>query len=355
MSTLVVDAEIRRGTFSETLAIRAMPGSVLAVLGPNGSGKSTLLRAVAGLLPVAAGRVVLGDQVLDDSAREIFVPAHERPVGMVFQDYRLFPAMSLRDNVAFGPRMRGIGRVAAREIASSWLARLDLAELADRRPAAVSGGQAQRVALARALAGEPELLLLDEPLAALDAQARLDVQTQLRQHLAEFAGPVLLVTHDPLEALVLADRLLVLEGGRVVQQGPPADVARRPATEYVARLVGLNLWSGRRDGNVVRLEQGGSIVTPGGPMGNDVLVSVRPASIGVHREEPHDTSARNVWPGRISGMTLLTDRVRLTVDGSPTAMVDVTPMAVAELSLGAGRPVWLSLKATDVEVYAAPR
>lgn len=354
MSTLIVDAEIRRGSFSERITVRAEPGGVLAVLGPNGSGKSTLLRAVAGLLPIASGRLSLGEQVLDDTKREIFVPAQQRPVGMVFQDYRLFPGMSLRDNVAFGPRMRGQAKSAARRVADTWLARMDLTEFADRRPGAVSGGQAQRAALARALAAEPELLLLDEPLAALDAQTRLQVQSRLRAHLAEFAGPVLLVTHDPLEALVLADRLLVLEGGRVVQQGAPAEVARRPATEYVARLVGLNLWSGRRDGDLVRLEQGGTIVTSGAPGQTDVLVSVRPASIGVHREEPHDTSARNIWPGKISGMTLLTDRVRLTVDGSPTAMVDVTPMAVAEMSLAAGDGVWLSLKATDVEAYAAP-
>ena len=171
----------------------------------------------------------------------------------MFQNYPLFPHQSVLDNVAFSPRARVLGKRAAGAVATPWLDRLDLAELADRKPSNLSGGQAQRVALARALAGQPALLLLDEPLAALDAGTRLDLQAELRRHLSDFAGPVLLVTHDLLEAMVLADRLLVIENGRVAQDGTPAQVARQPATEYVAKLVGLNLYAGHADGAKVTL------------------------------------------------------------------------------------------------------
>jgi molybdate transport system ATP-binding protein len=348
---LDVDVDVRRGGFALRLAFTAHAGQVLAVLGPNGAGKSTLLRALAGLTPVSAGTIRLGDQVLDDAGSGAFVEPAQRPVGYVFQDYRLFPHLSVLDNVAFAPRSGGLRRAQARAAAQRWMSRLGLTELADRRPAALSGGQAQRVALARALAGEPRLLLLDEPLSALDARTRLDVQDELRRHLADFAGPCLLVTHDPVEALVLADRLLVLEDGRAVQDGSPADVARRPSTDYVARLVGLNLFPGRVDGATVALDHGGRLVVPDHGSHGQVLVAVRPSAVTVATHAGAGTSARNTWAGTVVGMSLLADRVRLDVDGPPRALVDVTPAAVAELALRPGAHVWLSVKATDLEVY----
>jgi molybdate transport system ATP-binding protein len=348
---LEFDATVRRGTFSLAVAFAVPPGQVLAVLGPNGAGKTTLLRATAGLTPVAEGHITLGGQVVDDAAAGTFVEAARRPAGYVFQDYRLFPHLNVAENVAFSPRARGLGKAAARAAARSWLDRLGLAALAARKPAELSGGQAQRVALARALAADPALLLLDEPLAALDAQTRLDVQSELRRHLADFAGPCLLVTHDPLEALVLADRLLVLEDGQIVQDGPPGQVARQPATQYVAKLVGLNLYAGRADGPAVTLSAGGSFTVPDHGEHGDVLVAVRPSAVTVGGEQPHATSARNVWPAVVIGLTMLADRVRLDLDGQPSALVDVTPAAVTELSLRPGRQVWLSVKATDLEVY----
>ncbi len=349
---LVIDAEVRRGSFTLRAAMSVPPGEVLGVLGPNGAGKSTLLRALAGLTPVAAGRIVLAGQVIDDAGTGAFAEAAERPVGFVFQDYRLFPHLSVADNVAFSPRARGLGKRAARSAASHWLDRLGLTALAGRRPAELSGGQAQRVALARALAGEPALLLLDEPLSALDARTRLEVRTELRQHLADFAGPCLLVTHDPLEALVLADRLLVLEDGRIVQEGLPAQVARQPATEYVAKLVGLNLYTGRADGAGVTLTGGGGFVVPDHGQHGDVLVAVRPSAVVVSSYPPQASSARNTWAARVTGLTMLADRVRLDLQGQPPALVDVTAAAVAELSLRPGSRVWLTVKATDIEVYA---
>jgi len=349
---LVVEAEVRRGGFTLAASLAAADGQVLGLLGPNGAGKSTLLSAVAGLTPVSAGRIMLAGQVLDDAEAGTFVEASGRPVGFVFQNYRLFPHLTVADNVAFSPRARGLGRRAARSAASHWLGRLGLADLADRKPDQLSGGQAQRVALARALAGQPALLLLDEPLSALDAGTRLDVQAELKRHLADFTGPCLLVTHDPLEALVLADRLIVLENGRIVQEGTPAQIARQPGTDYVAKLVGLNLYAGHADGSEVKLTGGGAFVVADRGQHGDVLVAVRPSAVVVSSRQPQLSSARNAWPAKITGLTLLADRVRLDLDGQPPALVDVTPSAVAELSLDPGRQVWLSVKATDLEVYA---
>ncbi len=349
---LVLDARVPRGAFTLDADVRVAPGEVVAVLGPNGAGKSTLLSAAAGLVPLTGGRAVLDGRVLDDARTGTFLEPADRPVGVVFQSYRLFPHLSVLDNVAFSPRARGAGRTRARAVARDWLDRLGLADLASRRPGDLSGGQAQRVALARALAGAPDLLLLDEPLAALDARTRLDVQSELKRHLAGFAGPCLVVTHDPLEALVLADRLLVLEGGRVVQEGAPAHVARRPATEYVARLVGLNLYAGVADGDAVHLDGGGTLVVPDHGERGPVLVALRPSAVVVSPHRPDVSSVRNTWPATVVGLTMLTDRVRLDLAGEPSALVDVTPAAVAELGLAPGDRVWLSAKATELEVYA---
>ena len=356
---LVVDGTVHRGSFDLDLRMRVEPGEVLGVLGPNGAGKTTLLRALAGLESLSRGSIHLGDLVLDDADADTFLPPDRRPVGLVFQNYRLFPHLDVLDNVAFSPRSRGASRRAARAAAVAWLERLDLTGLASRRPAEISGGQAQRVALARALAAEPDLLLLDEPLAALDARTRLTVRAQLRRHLSQFAGPVLVVTHDPLEAMVMADRLLVIEDGRVVQQGAPGEVAARPATQYVARLVGLNLYAGRLgpDARTVTLESGGSLAASVGAdvrPGDHVLVGLRPSALTLHTARPEHASPRNVWPGTVEHLELLADRVRVQVQGSPSALVDITPAAVAELGLVPGQGVWLSAKATETAAYPDP-
>jgi molybdate transport system ATP-binding protein len=346
---------VRAGEFVLDVDVTARAGEIVAVLGPNGAGKTTLLRALAGLTGLKRGRVDHGDGTWVDVQRRVFVPAELRPVGYVFQNYRLFPHLTVRDNVGFAARSRGASRRTSRVVAQRWLDRLGAGELAGRLPSRLSGGQAQRVALARALAAEPALLLLDEPLAALDAQTRLDVRTELRRHLREFAGPTVLVTHDPLEAMVLADRLVVLESGRVVQQGAPADVARRPAGEYAARLVGLNLYRGTTEAQGVRLDGAGVLVaTEHLPAGTRALVTVRPSAIALHTERPLQASPRNVWPGVVESLELLTDRVRVQVRGAPDALVDVTPDAVAALALAEGCAVWLSAKATEVDVYPEP-
>jgi molybdate transport system ATP-binding protein len=354
---LSLHGRVRRGGFELELELDVEPGEVVALLGPNGAGKTTVLRTVAGLDPLQRGQIWLAGRLLDDGAGVLVAP-DRRAVGLVFQDYRLFPHLDVLDNVAFAARSRGAGRRRSRELAGAWVERLDLTDLAGRRPGQLSGGQAQRVALARALAAEPDVLLLDEPLAALDARTRLEVRVALRRHLVDFAGPVVVVTHDPLEAMVMADRLVVVEAGRVVQQGSPADVARRPATDYVARLVGLNLWSGTAAGPTAPVSLAGGGALTGVPddgevpsSGTPVLVAVRPSAVSLHRDEPGSGSARNVWAGRVDGLEPLHDRVRVHVDGIPAVLVDVTAAAVADLGLRPGLPVWLSVKATEVAVY----
>ncbi|HEY3632844.1 MAG TPA: ABC transporter ATP-binding protein [Jatrophihabitantaceae bacterium] len=348
---LDASVEVARGSFRLELDIQAGPGEIVGVLGPNGAGKTTLLRTLAGLLPLSGGYVRLSGAVLDDPATGVYLDPPRRRIGVVFQDYRLFPRMRVLDNVAFGPRSRGVGRAAARRTAQQWLDRLDIGQLARRRPGQLSGGQAQRVALARALAAEPRLLLLDEPLAALDARTRATVQGELREHLTGFAGPTLLVTHDPLEALLLADRIVVLESGRIVQQGSPHDIAARPVTDYVATLVGVNLYAGVAAGGRVELDGGGTIVIGDTALTGRTLVAVRPSAITVYTSRPDPGSARNLWPGRIDALAPLGDRIRLSVSGSPGALVDVTPPAVADLDLARGREVWLATKATEVDAY----
>src|SRR5690606_29352430 len=236
--------QLTRGRFALDLPLEVGRGEVVALLGPNGAGKSTALRAPAGLLALTGGHIRLDEHVWD-APPSVFLPAEQRRAGVVFQDYLLFGHLSALDNIAFGLRARGERRAAARARAADWLTRVGLPEVAERRPGALSGGQAQRVALARALATEPQLLLLDEPLAALDAATRLQVRADLGLHLRDYPGHTVLVTHDPLDAMILADRLIIIEDGAIVQQGAPAEVAARPRSDYVAHLMGLNLYRGR--------------------------------------------------------------------------------------------------------------
>jgi len=326
-------------------------GELVVLLGPNGAGKTTLLRALAGLVALERGRVALDRSVLEDAGTGRRVPTERRPIGFVFQDYLLFPHLSALENVAFGLRARGTARAEARRRARAWLERVGLAEHADARPRALSGGQAQRVALARAMVADPRLLLLDEPLAALDAATRSEVRRDLRRHLASFDGTRLLVTHDPLEAMTLADRLVVLERGRITQTGTAAEVSARPRSRYVAELVGVNLFRGRADGHTLHLSGGGILVAAGGHHG-EAFAAVHPHAVALHRRAPEGTP-RNVWAGTAETLDAVGDRVRVRVTGTVPIVAEVTPAAAAELRLADGGPVWAAVKATEVTVYPA--
>ncbi|MFJ6846518.1 ABC transporter ATP-binding protein [Streptomyces griseoluteus] len=339
---LVVD----RGTFRLDVSLRAAPGDVVALLGPNGAGKTTALRALAGLVPLAEGHLRLDGTALER------VPPERRPVGVVFQDYLLFPHLTALDNVAFGPRCHGTGKAEARAQAAAWLERMGLADHAGAKPRRLSGGQAQRVALARALATRPRLLLLDEPLAALDARTRLEVRSQLRRHLAEFEAVAVLVTHDPLDAMVLADRLVVVEHGRVVQEGAPTEIARHPRTDYIAQLVGLNLYRGEADGHTVRLD-GGPPITTTEDLTGPVFVAFPPVAVTLFRDRPSGVSARNLWRCEVAGLETHGDQIRADLTGEIRLAADLTTAAAAELDLHTGAPVWATVKATQTHAYPA--
>jgi molybdate transport system ATP-binding protein len=349
----VLEARIilRLGRLDLDVELEVEAGRVMALLGPNGAGKTTVLRALAGLLPLSGGQVVLDGQLLEHPSRRVRVPAERRPVGMVFQNYLLFPHLSALENVAFGLRARGRGRTQSRQLAAAWLDRLGLSGLGNGRPGTLSGGQQQRVALARALATDPRMLLLDEPLAALDVSTRAEVRRDLRRHLRDFPGVNLVVTHDPLEAVALADRLAVIEEGRIVQSGSAAEVTGRPRSRYVADLVGVNLLRGRLRDRVVELESGGQLVTAAAGAG-EVYAVVAPRSVSLWRSRP-DGSPRNVWEGRATGVDLQGDRVRVRVEASPSLVAEVTPAAMADLGLAEGTEIWMSVKATEVTVYPA--
>ena len=336
---------VTRPGFTLDLDLRVADGEVVALLGPNGAGKSTALRALAGLTDLSGdGRIVLDELPLHT------LPAESRPVGMVFQDYLLFPHLSALDNVAFGPRCSGASKAESRRQAAAWLERVGLGEQARVRPGRLSGGQAQRVALARALAAAPRLLLLDEPLAALDAHTRLEIRSQLRRHLADFDGVTVLVTHDPLDAMVLADRLVVIEQGAVVQEGTPAEVARRPRTDYVARLVGLNLYRGQAAARRVTVGQVTFSVAE--QVEGPAFVAFSPAAVALYRLRP-DGSPRNLWQAGIEGIERHGDNIRVHLEGPITAFADVTPAAVADLDLTPGQRIWASVKATETHAYPA--
>lgn len=326
------------------LTLDAEPGTTIAIVGPNGSGKTTLLRALLGLTPRAHAELRLG--ATDVTA----LPPHKRGVAWVPQDGALFPHLTALSNTAYGLRTHRVPRAEARRTAQQWLDRLGVGHLAHRKPAQLSGGQAQRVALARALAARPRLLLLDEPLAALDQTTRAHVRHTLRTHLDGFGGVCLIVTHDPVEAVALADRVLVLEDGRALQDASPAEVTRHPRSPWVARMLGRNAWPGTATTDGLALTGGGHLVVADTLAdGARALAIIAPEAVSVHRDRPGG-SPRNVWPGTIREITSAGSRLRLliTSEQAPDLVAEITPQAATELGLTDGTPVWTSVKATEV-------
>ncbi|MFK8023828.1 MAG: sulfate/molybdate ABC transporter ATP-binding protein [Ilumatobacter sp.] len=348
-----LDASIRLafGDLDLDVDLHAASGETIALLGPNGAGKSTTIAALAGTLSDHASgtlSVRIGDRVLDDTERSVHVAAEDRRVGIVFQHHLLFEHLRVLDNVAFGPRSTGMGRRAARALAADWLERLGVSDLTDRRPVELSGGEAQRVAIARTLASQPDLLLLDEPMAALDVSTRSEVRRVLRSHLARFAGPRVLVTHDPSDAFLLADRLIVIERGRVTQCGTPDEIRRAPATQYVAALAGTNLFTGTAtQGSVLLDDHPHTFTIADTHLSGPVTVTVHPTAISVHLDRPSG-SQRNVWSARVELVEPLGDVVRVMLDRPVPMAIDVTPGAVEALGLTPGEQVWAAVKATEI-------
>jgi molybdate transport system ATP-binding protein len=343
--------QLRRGeSFHLDLSLSIEPGTTVALLGPNAAGKSTAVAALAGLLPLDSGLITLSGLTLDDPERDIFVVPEERKVGVVFQDYLLFPHLSVAENIAFGLRSRRVSREESLARAGKWIDRLGLAGLAGSKPGSLSGGQAQRVALARALVTEPDLLLLDEPLSALDVTTRVELRRTVAEHLETFPGPRLLITHDPTEAFLLADEIHVIEQGAVTQAGTADDIRLRPRTPYVADLAGVNLIPGIADDGVVDTGSHLLRIADHGVSGA-VMTTIRPSAISVHLQEPAG-SPRNSWKTEIGLIERLGERVRLRTGGPLALTVEITEDASRALALSKGAEVWVSVKATEIGIEA---
>jgi molybdate transport system ATP-binding protein len=351
--TLGFEARLARGAFRLDVAFEVRPGERLALVGPSGAGKSTCLQVIAGFVRPDAGHVTLGGRALLDTARGVDLPPAARDIGLLFQDYALFPHLSVRDNVAFGPRARGRSAGDATRVAGEWLERLEIAELGAARIDRISGGQRQRVALARAMAAGARVLLLDEPFAALDLVTRTGVRAGLRAFLEQVPLPTVFVTHDPLDARVFGDRIGVLEEGRLVQLGTWQDIAHAPRSALAAELAGLNL-------HRVRLEAGEGlraarvdtvefhVLAPG--LEGDVHLAFAPGEVTLSAERPAG-SAQNVFTARVVELIPVEDRLRVRLDAGVPITAEITIEARAALGIEAGREIFAAVKATAIRVY----
>lgn len=330
------------------VALKLQSGERVAILGPNGAGKSSVLEAIAGVIRPDAGFATLGGETLFDT--NVWRPAHDRDTALLAQDPLLFPHLSVLDNVAFGPRSAGASRRHSRDTARRWLGEVDAIDFAERKPAQLSGGQAQRIAVARALAADPRLLLLDEPLSALDVAVVPPLRQMLRRVLRDRSA--IIVTHDVLDALLLADRVVVIEGGKVVEDGPTKNVLSHPRSLFAAQIAGLNMVTGQSSGSGVHAD-GGNIVE-GIPTetlhdGDHAVAVFSPSAVAVHLAPPGG-SPRNVIPATITTIEPLGDRMRIRT-GEFDA--DITAASVAALDLAPGIEVFLVVKASEVSIYNA--
>ena len=356
---LVADVGKRLQTFDLAVRLDVAPGATTVVVGESGAGKTTLLRLLAGLDRPDRGRITLDGTVYFDAAGRTAVPAAARDVGYVMQDYALFPHLTVHDNAAFGLRAQGVPRRDAAARADAALARLGVGDLAGRRPASLSGGQRQRVALARALALEPRLLLLDEPLSALDIGTRQAMRTELRPLLASLSCVSIYVTHSALEALALGDTIAVIERGRLTQIGNREDLLCRPRTPYVASFMGVNLFVGRVVGRTadglarIRTVDGELTVVDPGRGDDDVFVVASPREITLFLAPPGG-SAQNLFRGVVVELIPeppFGERVRVVLDTHPHLVAEVTRHAIAALGIAVGREVYAAIKATAVVTF----
>ena len=344
--TLEFDGRVARPGWTLQVDGLEMSEGVTAVVGANGSGKTTLGRAVAGLDRLAGGRLVIAGTTVDDAAAGVFVPAHRRRVGMVFQDHRLFDHLRVIDNVAFGLRREGVDRAAARRRAGSLLERVGVdASAWLRRPAALSGGQRQRVAVARALAPEPEVLIVDEPLASVDSSGRSQLRSLLGQSLASHT---LLISHDPVDVATLAHSVVVLDGGAIASRGSVLEVTTSPGCEWAATFLGANVVPGQAQGTSVTTARG-LVLAVAEEAAGPVYVTFPAHAVTLHRERPAG-SARNAWQAELRRVDADGERARVHLGGPIDIRADVTRHSADTLGLRPGLTVWVSLKATELTV-----
>jgi len=350
----------RRGAFDLEVAFAASAGATTVLVGESGAGKTSTLRVLAGLDLPERGHLTLDDEVWVDSKTGRWVPAWERDVGYVPQDYALFPHLSVAGNIAFGLEGRRLRSSGIRERVQAAMDQTGISDLRDRRPAQLSGGQQQRVALARALVLRPRLLLLDEPLSALDLKTRRQVRTELRDTLRRLSCVTIYVTHSPLEALVFGEQIVVLHRGRVSQLGTRDELLRAPRSRYVAELMGTNLFegtpvaSGELRGSFLRTGEGG-ISLAGEHGSGDVFALVDPTDITLYREPPRGgASAQNLFAGPVLELVPeppTGERVRVVLGTTPPLVAEVTREAVSALALQEGDRIFAGFKATGVRVY----
>jgi molybdate transport system ATP-binding protein len=360
MSELQLRAVVADRSLDVEFSVSA--GEVLAVLGPNGAGKSTALHVIAGLVRPDEGVVRLGDRVLTDTAAGVDVATHDRRVGLLLQDPLLFPHMSVVANVAFGPHSRrgmfGFTPAKQRESALRWLREVDAEQFAHRKPRQLSGGQAQRVAIARALAAEPDVLLLDEPLSGLDVAAAAAIRAVLRTAVARSGCAVVLITHDLLDVFTLADRVLVLEAGKIAESGPVSAVLTAPRSHFGARIAGVNLVNGTVGPDGVLLTSSGAhwYGTPASGLshGQAAIAVFAPTAVAVYREPPHG-SPRNYVELTVAELDIRGSAVVVRgpeqPGGAPGLAAEITVEAAADLQLTPGERVWFVVKALEVALY----
>lgn len=345
---------LNRDRLTIDVSLQASAGETVAVLGPNGAGKTSLLEALAGLSPIDGGRISLDGVTLDEPETNTFLAAESRGCGIAFQDGRLLPHRTALDNVAYPLRASGSSRTDARRRAAEMLERLGAGHLAASSPGRLSGGEAKRVVLARALLAARRMLLLDEPLSAADVRSRRELRSVLARELAAYEGVRILVTHDPIEAMTLAERLIVVEEGRVTHAGTPEEVRTSPKTPYAAELVGVNLFTGRLvplgDG-LARLEttRGSVWIATDVPAVEVATAVLSPADVSLFPAQPAG-SARNVLEAVVAGVSFEGSRARIALDAAPPLIAEVTAASTRALGLEAGSRVWASFKAVEVRL-----
>jgi molybdate transport system ATP-binding protein len=351
--TFIFDAAVTKRQFDVSFTLS--DGETLAVLGPNGAGKSTLLNLISGLLSPDSGHAELDGETLfaaGPGRQRVWKPPHTRGVSLLAQEALLFPHLTVLDNVAFGPTSTGVTKKSARAAARTWLAEVDAGELEGRKPAQLSGGQAQRIAVARALAADPKLLLLDEPMAALDIAVAPALRRTLRRVLENRTA--IIVTHDILDAYTLADRVIVIDHGHIVEDGPTRSILEQPRDPFTADIAGLNVLSGIRTATGLRTTDGTELDTAR-PLvsitsATECTAAVRPANVRVSTRRP-DASVNALFKA-VTDLEPRGDLIRVRADG---IAADATPADVADLDLGIGTSAWFTFSADDAVIYPTKR
>lgn len=350
---LEVDVEARAGAISVSCGFEVNPGSAVALVGASGAGKTTVLRAIAGLVHPQRGRIVCDQDTWFDAQRRIWVAPQQRDCAFVFAEYALFGHMSVIENVAFGLRASGYDRKSARKKSIDALERINVAALGPRCASSLSSGEAQRVAIARALALEPRVLLLDEPLSAIDVERRPPIREVLQQRIAHAGITAVLVTHEPIEAMLFSDMLIVMENGAVVQRGSSAELRERPLTSYVAAFSGVNLYRGvaRPLANgISEVEVPGALVVIVGQVSGPVALVIDPDAIALSPTRP-ESSARNALRGIVASVVPDGAALRVSVASTPPIVARITKQSADELGIAPGASVFATFKASEVRVH----